>query len=83
MAVKADGNGKKMSEILELDTTHIGFAANDKIYTVITSEDKSKIMVFKINSKNKENYVITTNLFNDSLQLIKRSCDQYAHGRPE
>jgi hypothetical protein len=40
---------------------------------VITSEDKSKFMVFKINSKNKGNYVITTNLFNDSLQLIKRS----------
>ncbi len=73
MAVKADGNGKKISEILELDTTHIGFSANDKIYSVITSEDKSKFMVFKINSKNKENYVITTNLFNDSLQRLKRS----------
>ncbi|HZJ58639.1 MAG TPA: hypothetical protein VFD24_00125 [Chitinophagaceae bacterium] len=73
MAAKIDGKGKKISELLELDTTHIGFSANDKIYSVITSEDKSKIMVFKINSKNKENYVITTNLFNDSLQLIKRS----------
>ena len=73
MAVKADGKGKKMAEVLELDTTHIGFSANSKIYSVITSEDKSKFMVFKINSKNKENYVMTTNLFNDSLQLIKRS----------
>jgi hypothetical protein len=72
-AVKADGKGKKISEVLELDTTHIGFSANDKIYSVVTSEDKSKFMVFKINSKNKGNYVITTNLFNDSLQLIKRS----------
>jgi len=73
MAVKIDGKGKKMSEVFELDTTHIGFSANDKIYSVVTSEDKSKFMVFKINSKNKQNYVITTNLFNDSLQLLKRS----------
>ena len=73
MAAKIDGLGKKISEVVELDTTHIGFSANDKIYSVITSEDKSKFMVFKINSKNKDNFVITTNLFNDSLQLLKRS----------
>src|SRR5262245_15322807 len=73
MAAKIDGKGKKISEVIELDTTHIGFAANDKIYSVLTSEDKSKFMVFKINSKNKQNFVITTSLFNDSLQLLKRS----------
>ncbi len=73
MAAKIDGKGKKMAEVVELDTTHIGFSANDKIYSVVTSEDKSKFMVFKINSKNKSNYVITTNLFNDSLQLLKKS----------
>src|SRR5689334_9790951 len=73
MAAKIDGKGKKLSDVVELDTTHIGFAANDKIYSVITSEDKSKFMVFKINSKNKENYVITTSLFNDSLQRLKKS----------
>jgi len=73
MAVKIDGNGKKISDVMELDTTHIGFSANNKIYSVISSEDKSKIMVFKINSRNKEKYLITTNLFNDSLQLLKRS----------
>jgi hypothetical protein len=73
MAVKIDGTGKKVSELLELDSTHIGFSANNKIYSVISSEDKSKIMVFKINSKNKEKYIITTNLFDDNLQLQKRS----------
>jgi hypothetical protein len=73
MAVKIDGNGKKISDVMELDTTHIGFSANNKIYSVISSEDKGKIMVFKINSRNKEKYLITTNLFNDSLQLLKRS----------
>lgn len=72
-AVRINGNGKKISEVMELDTSHIGFAANNKIYSVISSEDKSKIMVFKINSRNKERYLVTTNLFDDSLRLLKRS----------
>ena len=53
MAAKIDGNGKKIGDVMELDTTHIGFAANNKIYSVLTSEDKTKIIVFKINSRNK------------------------------
>ena len=73
VAVKIDGNGKKMSDIIELDTTHIGITAGNKIYSVITSEDKSKIMVFKINNKNREKYMITTNLYDDSLNLLKKS----------
>jgi hypothetical protein len=72
-AIKLDGNCRKVSDVIELDTTHIGFAANNKIYSVISSEDKSKIMVFKINSKNRERYVITASLFNDSLQRLKKS----------
>ncbi len=72
-AVKIDGNGKKISDVIQLDTTHIGFAANNKIYSVITSEDKSKVIVFKINSRNKQKYVVTTSLFDDSLRLQKRS----------
>jgi len=73
IAAKIDGNGKKMTDLMELDTTHIGFSANDKLYSVISSEDKSKIMVFKVNSKNKERFVITTMLFDDNLQLQKKS----------
>ena len=56
-AVKIDGNGKKLGDIIHLDTTQLGFAANNKIYTVLSSEDKNKIIVFKINSKNRRNYV--------------------------
>src|SRR5215510_9248880 len=52
MAAKIDGKGKKISDVLQLDTTHIGFSANDKLYSVVTSDDKSKFMVFKIISKN-------------------------------
>ena len=73
MVSKIDGSGKKMGEVTELDTTHIGFAANNKIYTVLSSEDKSKISVFKINSKNRNMYAMTTILLNEKLELQKKS----------
>jgi len=72
-AVKIDGNGKKLGDIIHLDTTQLGFAANNKIYTVLSSEDKNKIIVFKINSKNRRNYVITTLLMDAQLNLLKKS----------
>ncbi len=62
-----------MGDLIELDTTQVNFGADNKIYSVVTSEDKSKIMVFKINSKNKKLYIITTLLLDDQLNLIKKS----------
>ncbi|MCC7401673.1 MAG: hypothetical protein IT214_09325 [Chitinophagaceae bacterium] len=72
-AVKLDGNGKKVSDIMEMDTTRIGFAANNKIYTVLSSEDKSRIIIFKINNRNRRLYSMTTMLYDNSLQLLKKS----------
>jgi hypothetical protein len=72
-AVRIGSNGKKIGEVAELDTTHLGFASNNKIYTVLSSEDKSKIIVFKINSKNRKNYMLTTLLYDNQLGLIKKS----------
>lgn len=72
-AVKVDGSGKKVSEVMSLDTSHIGFAGNNKIYSAISSEDKSKLLIFKINTKNKERYIITTLLFDNALTQLKRS----------
>ncbi|HEV7621438.1 MAG TPA: hypothetical protein VGO09_06890, partial [Flavisolibacter sp.] len=72
-AVKIDEQGKKISDIIQLDTTHIGFAGNNKIYSTISSEDKSKLMVFKINSRNRSKYMLTTLLFDDKLELQKKS----------
>lgn len=73
MASRINSTGKKIGDVMELDTTHIGFAANNKIYTVISSEDKSKIGVFKINSRNKKLYAMTTLLLNEKLELQKKS----------
>ena len=72
-AVKLDPFGKKIGDIIPLDTSHIGFAGNNKIYSTISSENKSKLMVFKINSRNRSRFVITTLLFNDNLVQQKRS----------
>ena len=73
MGVKLDQNAKAMGDPIELDTTRIGWAANNKIYTTVYSDDKQKIMVFKINSRNPKNFVFTTLLFNTDMQL------QYKH----
>jgi len=70
MAVKIDSSGKPMSKPLELDTTRIGWAASNKIYTTIFSDDKKQIMVFKINSKNQKNFLFTTLLFDNNMKLI-------------
>ncbi len=49
VASKIDGGGKQVGELVELDTAHIGFASNNKIYSVLSNDDKSVIIVFKIN----------------------------------
>ena len=69
-AVKIDGNGKKASDVLTLDTSHISFTASNKIYSTISSEDKSKILVFKINSRNRSRFVMSTVLFDNGLQKL-------------
>lgn len=71
MATRIDGNGKNIGEPLELDTTHIGFNSTNKIYNVVGSEDKSRICVFKINSRNRKLFLMSTMLFDDKLQLKK------------
>lgn len=72
-AVKIDGNGNKVGELMELDTTQVNSGSDNKIYSVVISEDKSKIMVFKINSKNKKVYTLSTLLMDDKLNPLKKS----------
>ncbi|MDB5223789.1 MAG: hypothetical protein JWN83_2456 [Chitinophagaceae bacterium] len=72
MAVKIDGNAKKMGEPVELDTTHISIFADNKIYNMVNSEDKQKIMIYKIQKKY-EKFNFTTILFNSQLQLQHKS----------
>jgi hypothetical protein len=71
-AVKIDGQGKKLSEPIELDTTQIGFASNNKIYTTVISDNKQRIMIFKINSRNARSFLFTTFLYDSQLGLVDR-----------
>lgn len=73
VAAKIDGNGNKIGELIQLDTTQVGFGADSKIYSTLSSEDKSKIIVFKINSKNKKLYAVSTLLMDDKLTTLKKS----------
>jgi hypothetical protein len=72
MAVKVDGKGKRISEPIEIDTTRIGWSANNKIYSTIYSDDKKKILIFKINNRNQSNFRITTLLFDNQLSLQQK-----------
>ena len=71
-AVKLNGQAQQVGQPIELDTTQIGFAANNKIYTTIISEDKQRIMVFKINSKNPRSFLFTTFLYDADLNPLDR-----------
>ena len=71
--VKIDGNGQKMLGPVEIDTTQIGGSSDDKIYSTIYSENKQRIMVFKINKRNEKNYFFTTLLYNDKMEFQKKT----------
>ena len=72
---KIDGNGERVGDVLELDTTQVTSSAGseDKVYSAVISEDKSKIMVFKINARNKKKYELSSLLMDDKLNPIKKS----------
>lgn len=76
MAVKLDAAGKKVGEPIQLDTTDINFLANNRIYAVINSEDKQKILVYKVNNKSDRYHVLTTLLFDKQLSLLRKSTVQ-------
>lgn len=71
MAVKMDAAAKKIGEPVELDTTQIPIMADNKIYNTIFSENKQKIMVFKIQKKY-EKFNIATLLLDSQFHVIHR-----------
>jgi hypothetical protein len=71
-AVKMDGQGKRLGDPVDLDTTQVKSFSNNKIYTMVVSEDKQHLMILKINSKNPKTFVFTTFLYNKNLELEDR-----------
>lgn len=70
MAVKLDAEGNNLTEPITLDTTITGNNSDDKIYSVIPSEDKSHIMVFRINTKNERRFQFKTLVYDKDLSLL-------------
>lgn len=81
MAAKLDGSGKIVGSPVTMDTTEINFSANNKIYSVINSDDKQYICLYKINSKKEDNFVVTTVLFDK--QLVKLEKQQMNIAMPD
>jgi hypothetical protein len=73
MVVKLDANGNKIGDPIQLDTTNNINSSSSKVYSVLFSDDKQKIMVFKISSQNEKMHVLTTLLFDKELNLLKKS----------
>lgn len=72
MGAKMDFNGHLVDEPIQLDTTHVGTFGDNKIYSTINSEDKNKIMIFKIQKRN-DRFNFVTLLLNSRLQLLHKS----------
>ena len=72
MAFKLNGEGKLLSDPIEIDTTSINFFADNKIYSTIESEDKNRIMIYKIQKKSAV-FNFTTLLFDNDMQLLHKS----------
>lgn len=74
MAVKLDAKGKKMGDPIQLDTTgNMSYSSTRNVYTVLFSEDKQKIMIFKVSSRNDKMHILSTILFDKDLNLLKKS----------
>lgn len=71
-AAKVNSEGKLLTDPVILDTSEVRFFADKKIYSTIYSENKKRIMVFKIQKKN-DRFKFTTLLFNDDLNLQHKS----------
>jgi hypothetical protein len=72
MAVKMNANAQKMTEPVEVDTTQIPVMSDNKIYTTISSEDKQKIMIFKIQARYQK-FNLVTLLFDNQFNLIDKN----------
>jgi hypothetical protein len=74
MAVKLDSDGNLLSEPIQLDSTQdASYTSTNRLYSLVVSEDKKKIMMFKINSHNDKFHVLSTCLFDQDFNLLKRS----------
>jgi hypothetical protein len=71
-AARVEANGHILESPVLLDTTRISYKAEGKIYNHFASEDGNRIMLMKINRKNRSLYQFTTKLYDDNLDLLQQ-----------
>ena len=72
-ARKIEANGRMLEESVLLDTTMISYKTERKIYSTAISNNKSKLLAFKINKKDRARYRFTTKLFDTELNPLNES----------
>ena len=81
-AAKMNNTGERMSESVILDTTRISLIADNKIYSSIYSEDKQRILIYKMHVKSGK-LTIGTRLFDSQLQLLDSNRTVYSFNERE
>lgn len=69
MGVKMSPDGDRLSEPVRLDSTKLSILSENKIYSTIYSQDKQRILVYKMQRKN-DQYTIATKLFDPQLLML-------------
>lgn len=70
MSSKVEANGRILDAPKLLDTTILSYKSDSKIYNALSSEDGSKIMLFKINRRDRSLYNFTTQLFDNEMNSL-------------
>lgn len=81
MGVRMDADGKRVGEPVVMDTTQINYSASNKIYSVINSEDKEQILVFKISKKLEKQHTVSVVHYNKN--LVELNKDQISIAMPD
>ena len=72
-AVKLDGNAKLLTDPVILDTSHVDAGSEIKVYNMVHSENRQRILVYKINRRNDRIFTLTSLLYDRDLALVRRS----------
>lgn len=69
MGVKMGADGSKLSEPVQLDSSRVPILADYRIYGTTYSQDKQRIMIYKMQKKN-QSLSIVTKLFDSELNML-------------
>lgn len=58
-ALKIDGSGNVVGSVVKIDTTRVGMQSGNDIYSTIYSEDKNRILIYKLHERYDKLHVVT------------------------